>query len=645
MSVQFGRWNFEGQPMAPDETAKVERSLREYGPDGGDCYSRGGTSIVYAALHTTCESRRETQPHCSRFGFVITWDGRLDNRDELLHLLSEQCSRQSTDVSIAASAYERWGTACFARLLGDWALSIWNPVDRSLILAKDFVGARQIYYALEGRQVTWSTLLEPLVLLAEHPLALDEEYVAGWLGSFPDARLTPYLGVSAVPPSSFVLIEPGRHRTSRYWDFDPRNTIRYRSDGEYEEHFRTVFAESLRRRLRSDSPILAELSGGMDSSAIVCMADLLLESGAAEAPRLDTLSYFNDAEPNWNEQPYFRQVEEKRGRVGCHIEVGPETAFRLDVEQGGLQVTPASQTRPNEATKRMVDTMVAGGNRVLLSGIGGDEVLGGIPTPLPELANLLARGHLPALARQLRAWALRGRKPWFHLLAETAGSFLPTALFATPEHARAPSWVRPGFARRQWRALGGYPARCKLFGPLPSFQSNLGTLEVLRRQLACSGLSLRPPFEKRYPYLDRNLLEFVYAIPREQILQPERRRSLMRRALNGIVPEEILNRKRKAFVVRAPLLTIANQWAAILEITGTMAGEGLGIVNARILQETLEFARAGREVPLVPLLRTMLLEIWLRRVEHERVIRAPRAVSSSLPGVVGTGLAGGARSP
>src|SRR6202035_132686 len=100
------------------------------------------------------------------------------------------------------------------------------------------------------------------------------------------------------------------------------NRIHYRSDAEYEEHFRFCFTESVKRRLRSDSPVLAELSGGMDSSSIVCMADQILARGKGETPRLDTLSYYDDSEPNWNERPYFTKVEEKRGRAGCHIDVG-----------------------------------------------------------------------------------------------------------------------------------------------------------------------------------------------------------------------------------------------------------------------------------------------------------------------------------
>src|SRR5207302_381895 len=113
--------------------------------------------------------------------------------------------------------------------------------------------------------------------------ALNEEYIAGWfVVRFPAAHLTPYVGIHAVPPSSSVRLGPGRANVSGYWDFDPGKRIRYRTDAEYEEHFRAVFGKAVQRRLRSDGPILAELSGGMDSSSIVCMADSIIARGDVE---------------------------------------------------------------------------------------------------------------------------------------------------------------------------------------------------------------------------------------------------------------------------------------------------------------------------------------------------------------------------
>jgi len=95
--------------------------------------------------------------------------------------------------------------------MGDWALSVWNPKDRSLILAKDPIGTRYLYYSLDKDQVSWSTILDPLVLLAEKTFALEEEYIAGWLSFFPATHLTPYVGIHSVPPASSALLRAGKH--------------------------------------------------------------------------------------------------------------------------------------------------------------------------------------------------------------------------------------------------------------------------------------------------------------------------------------------------------------------------------------------------------------------------------------------------
>ena len=634
MSVQFGRWNFEGQPPAPDYIDKVSAALAPYGPDSNESYSKGGVRILYRAFHTTKESRREKQPHISSSGAVITWDGRLDDRAELISELSDSLTNGSTDVAIVAMAFEKWGTNCFAKLTGEWAFSIWNPGNRSLILAKDPIGTRHLYYSFDNNQVTWSTILDPLVRLAGKTFALNEEYIAGGLSMFPAVNLTPCVGIHSVPPSSCVLLRPGGNTVSKYWNFDPQKKIRYRTDAEYEEHFRAVFATAVQRKLRSDSPVLAELSGGRDSSSIVCMADTIVARGAADTPRLDTISYFDDAEPNWNERPYFAKVEEKRGRTGWHVNVGAQDPGNIDVPDpppeyphGRFVPTPGYDGRTSQQIRLC---MAAQGNRVVLSGIGGDEVMGGVPTPTPELENLLARAQFGALAHQLKVWALEKRKPWFHLFWEAARGFFPPALVGVPKYMRPAPWLQSSFVKRHLAALTGYPSRTKLFGPLPSFQHNMGTLDALRRQLARTALPFEPPCEKRYPYLDRDLLEFMFAIPREQLVRPTQRRSLMRRALVGIVPDEILNRKTKAFAARSPMVAISNDWAHFAEMTQNMLSSWLGIVDPERISEALQKVRRGEEVPIITLHRTLFLEGWLKDLRALGIIKLDTTLKPKL---------------
>jgi asparagine synthase (glutamine-hydrolysing) len=619
MSVQFGRWNFEGQQPPEDYIGKVGAILARYATDKDESYSKGGVTILYRAFYTTKESRREIQPHISSSGAVITWDGRLDNRAELISELRDVLSIDSPDVDIVSAAYERWHTKSFGKLIGDWALSIWNPVTRSLLFAKDPIGPRHLYYSIDLNQITWCTVLDPLIYIARRPFEISEEYVAGWLSHSPSTHLTPYVGINAVPPSSLVVVEPGNHVVSQYWDFDPARRIRYRTDSEYEEHFRAVFARAVRRRLRSDAPILAELSGGRDSCSIVCMADTLIATGVAETPRLDTVSYYDDTEPLWNERPYFTKVEEKRGRTGVHIDASPEkieVELSLESDARGVPLIPSYST-----SLRQYHTCIASqGNRVVLSGLGGDEVMGGAPIARPELQDLLAGGHFIALARQLKSWALQQRRPWFYLLFEAARGFLPPMLVGVPKLVGPVPWLRPNFVNRQRAALTGYASRVAFFGPLPSFQENMSTLKGLRRQLACKALPLEPPHEKCYPFLDRNLLEFMYAIPREQSVRPSQRRSLMRRALAGIVPDEILNKRGKAPVRRAHAVEISRYLANPRSIQRDLVSASLGIVDSTRFLAALQKVITGEEDRAVGVKRVIRLERWLRSLGAAEVI-------------------------
>ncbi len=627
MSVQFGRCNFDGKPVNPEDFDHVRPVLAPYGPDGEGYICKDNLGILYRAFHTTKESRCETQPHVSRSGAIITWEGRLDNRQDLIERLAGGLSADSTDLEIVAVGYERWGTDAFRELIGDWACSVWNSKDQSLILAKDFIGTRHLYYSVERDQVTWCSILDPLVLFADHSFKLEEEYVAGWLAFFPATHLTPYIGLHSVSPSSFVRLARGEHRTSKYWDFDSAIRIRYRTDAEYEEHFRHVFGESVRRRLRSDSPVLAELSGGMDSPSIVCMADLIVAEGNTECPRLDTLSYYNDAEPNWNERPYFTKVEEKRGRTGCHLDLGSDP-FRLELKSGYFSATPGSLRFRSSVRERFADCVRSQGNRVVLSGTGGDEVAGGVPSPIPELGDLLRQARFRALCHQLKVWTLNKRKPWLKLLWETARRFSPTASDSASIRRSAP-WLDPGFVVRNVKALLGYPRRLELFGPIPSFQENIETLDVLRRQLSSEPVATEPCCEVRYPFLDRQLMEFLYAIPREQLVRPSQRRSLMRRALRGIVPAELLNRPRKAYVEHGMMLGLSENWTHLHETAAHLELEAFGIADEARLWDTLRNVRTETDVPIITLMRTLGVELWLRTLRERNVFHLIEARSES----------------
>lgn len=618
MSAQFGRWNLDNRAIDEGYLLQVRTMLVPYCGSGSI-----NSCIIHSAALLSGQPRPsdrspvQTQPLRLASGGTLTWDGRLDNRGELAHELTGGVNANSTDLEIVAAAILRWSTKAFPKLVGDWALAIWNPESQSVILAKDFLGARHLYYCSDDHQVSWCTALDPLVLPAGKQFPLEEEYIAGWVSQFPAPHLTPYVGVLAVPPGCFVEIRRNGVSVKNYWSFDPSHKIRYKSDLEYETHFRDAFSQAVRRRIRSNSPVLAELSGGIDSTSIVCMADHILAAGAVETPRLDTVSYFDDSQPSWNERPHFTRVEEFRGRTGCHIDVSMPNPFEFVFDDLVFPATPGHAALSVNSRDHLRDWIENSRTEVLLSGIGGDEVAGGVPTATPELANLIATGHVLTLARQLKRWALSKRRPWHYLLAETIAGFCPASLPIFRRNFQPVSWLQPEFARKHFAALG-YPARLKLFGPLPSFQENLIALDALRRQVSSCPPTSGPHYDKTYPYLDRDLLEFLYAIPRNQIVRPGEKRSLVRRALSTLVPSEILNRRRKAFLSRNPVPPDASFsfWQ------DTLIACSLGFVDFEGLSKVWALGHEGREIPIVPLKRTILVEQWLRALRRWSVLDA-----------------------
>lgn len=617
MSIQFGVLNLNGEPVEPNRVAQARANIARYAHDRISVYVDKCMGVLYSEFCTN-EPKQETQPHVSASGVIFIWDGRLDNAFELARAVGEGLDEESPEVEIVAACYRQRGLAVFPDLLGDWALTIWDPHTRSLILVKDFLGPRHLYYRVEGDQVTWSTILDPLVLGAKGTLTLNGEYLAGSLSHLPAAHLTPYSEIHSVPPASYVLLKHDRRETREYWCFDSSKAIRYSTDSEYEEHFRRSFGEAVRRRLRSHTPVLAELSGGMDSSSIVCMADRLIATGRARTPQIDTISYYSSSEPDWDEQPFFRKVEEHRERTGFHIDLGPCGFFQFGCSNHNFVLVPEAG-RFSDADLEISRYVQSTGHRVMLSGLAGDEVTGGVPTPIPELTDLLATLKIPPLVHKLKVWALTQRRPWFYLFGETCRGFLPAALAGLPPYARPAAWIRSSFVRRHRAAMLGYPRRLKLIGPLPSFQQRLSTIDALRRRIAWSALSPGFPCEKRYPYLDRDLLEFLFAVPPDQLVRPGQRRSLMRRALGDIVPKEVLNRKRKAFVSRAPRLALKNQWDELAN--GDFLSASLGMVDSALLMEAMNQVRAGKDIPVVPLVRTLLLECWLRHLVDRGICR------------------------
>jgi asparagine synthase (glutamine-hydrolysing) len=613
MATIFGICRPRGTPIEEHEMRCMASATANHAVDGTSLVVSDHVGMGYQPYHTHVRSTLDRQPLRDGSGNLLVFDGRLDNWAELRQALDVNDEDISTSQMILA-AFSRWGEACFRRFLGDWALAIWSSTDNQLYLARDHAGARTLYFSHECGTVQWSTYLDTFFSNGK-TFEVDERYAARYLSSRPVIDATPYQGIRAVRPAHYLIFHGDRIISKPHWDWFAKGRICYRTDAEYEAHFLAVFRQAVRRRTAEGDPLIAELSGGMDSSSIVCMSDdIRREQGATSVRLIDTISYYDNTEPNWDEKPYFSKIEEVRQKVGIHVPVSfLDRTLQLPVSSTGRCHFPGVDNGLVGRERRLEDLLAPAGYRVVISGIGGDELLGGVPTGLPELADHLFYRELRRFTRQAIAWCLPERMPMIQLLRETIGFAAALYLPLNHDRGRMPPWVTQGLRKRYDGWAPSTPRKAWTPSIPPSTISNGLTWWHILETLPHIHPGYLTRYEYRYPYLDRDLVDFLFRICRQQITRPGRRRSLMRRALVNIVPQEILERRRKAFLIRGPMAMLQQQENSIRTLFVDSLAAQWGFIDANQFRTALDHTiRHSDPRWVLPIIKAISFEMWLR---------------------------------
>ncbi|HET7875173.1 MAG TPA: asparagine synthase-related protein, partial [Methylomirabilota bacterium] len=294
MSGIAGLYRLDGGPVDPVLLRAMTDAVAHRGPDGGDCWVDGPIGLGHRLLRSTPESAQEKQPLSDESGdLCLVLDGRIDNRGELRAALAPDGLRlrSDSDGELVLRAYARWGTACPARLIGDFAFALWDNRERRLFCARDPLGVRPFYYHTDGRRFSVASELQQLLVDPSRAAEPNEGMIAEYLAcEITHREDTLYRDIFRLPPGHSLVVRPGGHVVSPYWDIDPSRAIRHGTSRDYAEHFRDVFDEAVRCRLRSANPIAAELSGGLDSSSVVATAASLAPAGRATGDGVETYS-------------------------------------------------------------------------------------------------------------------------------------------------------------------------------------------------------------------------------------------------------------------------------------------------------------------------------------------------------------------
>lgn len=611
-------FNFDGAPVNAEQLQMLTDSVSTRGPDGTSLFRSSNIGMCFSALHTTRESLLEKQPLVTTDGDVLVMDGVLFNREELIRLLHLGPDEDQTDAAIVSAGLRMHGAGFVSKIVGDFALVHYDRRSNSLLLARDPFGIRPLFYHRNKNDLLIASDLAALIKISGKSPELDEDYVCTYIVTLPESGKTPFLGFLPVEPAHMLIARDGQLTPSRYWHPETVKDIVYGTDAEYEEHCRHLMLEGVRQCLRTDHrPIWATLSGGLDSSTVVCLANHLIQNGRAEAKELQTYSIVFAEARSADERPFMRAVEQKIGRTGFHLVDDPYWLAIPSPKESFLPVPTPLLCVPGRQD-RLRDEMVQHNARVMLNGLGGDQVFWNIPMPSPELSQLLIDLNFMALHRRTRVWSRTFKQPYLHTLWKMALlPFMPDTVRALFQpKLLVPYWLDHTFVRKmRLRERTLLPADPYGFDhPGKRIQST--GFQQLIRMIASGGYAERDGIELRSPLLYQPLVEFSFAIPFEQKLRPGEVRSLMRRALRNDLPEKVLHRPGKGEISEAMHKGLLRESSRVDSLLADPLVCSLGYVDRDRLRSAVSLAKHGAKLNVGALLKTISLEVWLESFQH-----------------------------
>ena len=565
MGVICGIYNYNGKPVTPEVSSNMMRQAEVYSIDATGIRQENHVFLGCHAQHITPESANEISPyHDEAAGLTITADAIIDNRTELCEIFGIDHSSQAAvpDSQLILRAYRKWGQDCTKYLLGDFAFVIWDERQQKLFCAVDHAGTRTFYYYRSAELFAFSTLMKPLLVLPE----ISKEYNETWIADFLaitslihqlDPELTLYQNIYLLPAGHSLTIWPDKAEKQLYWQAEQQSILNLKSDGEYEEAFKDVFGKAVRWRLRSIRPVGVMMSGGLDSTSVACMAarELAKTGGKLSAFSSVPMTGYRDWLPACrlaDETPYIEEVRKHAGNIDviyCRMD-GKHSLSDTDRLLAILE-------QPYKTIENLfwLDGIMAAAQErnvgVILTGDAGNLTISW-GTFVPYLLSLLKKGQWYQLFYEAWAIARRYRCPSLALL-ELFLALVPQNIQNLINSFKNPNWrrelqelspINPEFAQRTL-----VMERFRRFGYDPSFVSRFDSLEARLKQLRPNYFGHLGVFTTKHalayrlalrdPTMDKRVIEFCLSLPENQYVRNGRNRFLLRRAMDGILPDKV----------------------------------------------------------------------------------------------------------
>ncbi|MFZ3353072.1 MAG: asparagine synthase-related protein [Xanthobacteraceae bacterium] len=561
MSGIAGVFRFDGRPVSRHELNRVASALGRYGPDRSDIMVRDTVALVRVLMRMTPEDRFDNQPLQGRSGALVAADLRLDNRDDMLARIgtAPQEAAVWADSRVLLAAWEKLGDQVWPLLRGPFAVAIWEPDQRTLTLARDHLGLNVLMWHRCAQFFAFASMPAGLFALNGVPRLLNEEKFADFLVlNHADHATTIYRDVFRVPPAHVLQVSADSSvRQRQFWSAAAIEPVRLSSDQAYAEGLRSHLDQAVRRQLRSVHPVGCLVTGGLDSSSVCALAARALGeqnkrlAAFTGVPR-DGFGGRLPAGTYADETPYVDAIARTLGNVDVEY-VRDNAGGALAALERFFMAMEGPVRNPGNLDWMLAILLHARsqGRRVLLGGLYGNHTIS-----WDGWAQTAAHLKQARLFTALRQWRLYYRRTGY-----SAATALRKLIIEPAMPKRLADWLdrRRGLARRApWQdhspinadfaRLMGVEERARKVGH--DFLYRVRSDERIKRLTAVdyagdwfAAEKAVTGVEVRDPTADIDVVAYCLGVPAEQYLVEGIDRSLIRRAMWGLLPEMVLTNR------------------------------------------------------------------------------------------------------
>ncbi len=594
--------------------------LEHRGPDARGIHREGNVTLGVQRLRVIDLDTGDQPIYNEDRSVVVVLNGEIYNYRELRRELEQRGHTLTSrgDTEVIAHLYEDHGVACVRKLHGMFAFALWDARRQQLLIARDRVGKKPLLYSLRDGVLSFASEMGALLADAEIAREVDHEALDAYLAlGYVPAPLTALRGVNKLPPAHTLTLRAGRAELQRYWKLDYATKLPAEPIEELCERVRAALRAATKRRMIADVPLGAFLSGGIDSSAVVAaMAD------QSTAPVRTFSIGFDDQK--FDELPHARRIAEQFGTIheefrvrADAIEIVPKMVRHYGEPFADPSAIPSFYL--SELTRRRVT--------VALNGDGGDESFGGYTR---YVANALAARLDPMPAGMRRAVTRTGarlpagghvasRKNKVRRLASTLALEGPdryTSYMSWWDRAQRHALYTPAFAAgagpaadaiaASWAEASGDAVVDKML------EVDVETYLVGDLIAKIDIATMAHGLEARSPFLDHELMQLAASIPASLKIRRSEKKWILRRALRGWLPDEILDRPKQGFSVPLSswLRTDLLPWARDVLLDRETLDRGY--FEPEVVTQLLDRHAAGADGDEKRIWALLMLELWHR---------------------------------